>query len=73
MRKILIGALIIYVLAGFALMHFHPKLNTTEVLLESSKGRHCEPRDRSIILFWPYFLKYYYGGEFDDCRKNLYK
>jgi hypothetical protein len=73
MRKILIAALVIYLLVGVGLMLVHPKLSTTEELLATNKGKHCEPEGRGAVLSWPFLLKYYYGGGFEACRKSLYQ
>ncbi len=65
----------IYISIGVLLLLFHPRLDTDERLTETATGKKGCEVDSVVLLTlgWPYFLKYYYGGGFDVCRKSSFK
>ena len=73
LRAILGIAFAIYVAIGVLLVIVHPRLDTMDELQATLKGRRCTPQPTAVILLWPYYLNYFYGGGFDGCRKGLYK
>jgi hypothetical protein len=64
----------IYISIGVLLFLFHPRLDTTEQLVATSKGKSCDVESWWLLTRgWPFYLKYYYGGGFDACREDLFR
>jgi hypothetical protein len=60
---------IAYICVGVGFFLVAPRPDMSSQLLATATGYDCEPRPSGVILAWPYYMHYYYGGGFAACEK----
>jgi hypothetical protein len=66
LKNVLKGVLVAYLAIGAIVSYGAPRVSTYDELSTQAQSR-CEPTLTMDLLFWPYTVRYCYGGAFARC------
>ena len=70
MMKLFKVLFVLYFFTGAVFMLVRPVPDLTTELMANQTGRHCDVHSgAALVLFWPYYVNYYYRGNFETCLK----
>jgi hypothetical protein len=68
MDKILRGLGVVYMCVGVVFFLVAPRSDDASELAAVATGQHCDIHSApALILAWPYYMNYFYGGDFAAC------